>query len=126
MSLRRAVVLSIDRLGAAWLGPYGNTWVETPSFNRQAAQSLVCETFIADSPHLGTVCRSWWTGRHAMQPDRDDQLLPAIAQAPGGQSVLITNDPAVAETSLAASFSRRIVRPAPDMSVCATEIEETG
>src|SRR5690242_5650374 len=101
MSIRRAVVLSIDRLGAAWLGPYGNTWVETPSFKRLAAQSLLCETAIADSPHLGTVCRSWWTGRHAMQPERDERLLPAIAQAAGRQSILITDDSDVAEHRLA-------------------------
>ena len=38
---RRAVVLVIDRLGAGYLGPFGNTWIDTPCFNQLASQSLL-------------------------------------------------------------------------------------
>ena len=55
MRFEHVVVFVIDRLGASWLGPYGNTWLETPHFNRLAAESLVCETAIADSSDLAPV-----------------------------------------------------------------------
>src|SRR5437016_2134466 len=119
MRLSRAVVLSIDRLGAAWLGPYGNTWIETPNFNRLAAESLLCETDVADSPDLAVACRAWWTGRHAMQPEKSDPTLPAMAPTADGQSVLITDDSGVAADLLANSFSRRVVGEWPAATTCA-------
>src|SRR5437763_16415865 len=108
MSCTRAVVLSIDRLGAAWLGPYGNTWIETPNSNRLTAASVLWEAAIADSSDLAVVCRSWWTGRHAMQGESPQRTLPAMTTSAGGESILITDDSAVAEHRLASSFSKRI------------------
>jgi hypothetical protein len=40
MRANSAVVLSIDRLGAGWLGSAAMAWLKTLSFNRPAAQSL--------------------------------------------------------------------------------------
>ena len=68
-----AVVVVIDRLGAGWLGPYGNTWLDTPNFNRLTARSLLCETVIAGTPDLAGSCRGYWTGRHAMAPEDDSR-----------------------------------------------------
>jgi arylsulfatase A-like enzyme len=66
MSLRSAVVIVVDRLGAGFLGPYGNTWLDTPAVNSLASRSLLVETVIADSPVLADACGSYWTGRHAL------------------------------------------------------------
>ncbi|HUE73558.1 MAG TPA: hypothetical protein VMP01_21960, partial [Pirellulaceae bacterium] len=62
MSLRSAVVIVVDRLGPAYLGPYGNTWLDTPAFNALASRSLVCETVLAQSPQLADAYRAYWTG----------------------------------------------------------------
>ena len=80
--------LVIDRLGAGWLGPYGNTWLETPNFNRLAAQSVLCETVVADSPDLVTAYRAYWTGRHAIAARcrRPRRSLPAAGRGRGRAS----------------------------------------
>ena len=79
-----AIVLVVDRLGAGFLGPYGNTWLETTHFNRLAAQSLVCETAWADSPALDAAYQAMWTGRHALEPAPDlDAALAARAARQG-------------------------------------------
>src|SRR5947209_11349079 len=88
-----AVVVVIDRLGAGWLGPYGNTWLETPNFNRLAARSVLGETVIADTPDLAGSCRGYWTGRQAMEPDEEGRLaLAELATAGGATTVLVSDD----------------------------------
>jgi len=52
MHRKNALVLVIDRLGAAYLGPYGNTWIDTPNWNRLAAESFLFDFALADSPRL--------------------------------------------------------------------------
>jgi len=126
---KTAVVVSIDRLGAGWLGPYGNTWLETPHFNSLAARSLLFETVLSDSPDLMQSCRAWWSGRHAMQPDTiadgGARSLPQLAAAAGARSLLITDDPAVARHPLAAEFGelQRVEQPAQRRNQ--VEVEET-
>ena len=86
---------SIDRLGAGWLGPYGNTWLDTPNFNRLAAQSLLVRDgngrfarFDASLPRL------------LDRPARDAaggcagvSRLPNLAARGGARTVLVTDDP---------------------------------
>jgi hypothetical protein len=62
---RNAIVLMIDRLGSGFLGPYGNTWVDTPALNRLASESLLFETAIGDSTRLDQIYDSYWLGTHA-------------------------------------------------------------
>ena len=127
MRVKRAVVLVVDRLGAGWIGPYGNTWLETPNFNRLAAESLLFETAIADSPELAKHVRSLWTGQHAAA--HGDSALPslaALARRAGGTATLLTDESAVAEHSLADDFSARHVLPAPMARDSAESIEQTG
>ena len=62
---RSAVVVVVDRLGAGFLGPYGNTWLETPFWNEMADQSVLFEQAITDSPDLARIYRSYWQGVHA-------------------------------------------------------------
>ena len=55
-----AVVLAIDGLGSKFLGPYGNTWIETPAFNQLAAESLLIDGLFVPSTDRLHVCDSWW------------------------------------------------------------------
>ena len=120
-----AVVVSIDRLGAAWLGPYGNTWLPTPHFNSLAARSLLIETALADSPDLSQSCRAWWSGRHAMQPDAEGISLPKRAAVAGARSLLITDEPAIARHPLAAEFGELQWVEQPAERGNQVEVEET-
>ena len=65
-----ALVLVIDRLGSGYLGPYGNTWIETPAWNQLAACSLLVETALGDTADLATLYHSYWQGRHAFWAGR--------------------------------------------------------
>lgn len=57
---RKAIVLSIDGLGARALGAYGNSWYETAHFDRLAASGLLIEQLYATDPEsiatLGGAC----------------------------------------------------------------------
>jgi arylsulfatase A-like enzyme len=108
---RSAVVIVVDRLGAGFLGPFGNAWVDTPELNRLASQSLVCETALADSGGLPTIYRSYWTGRHALEPAGQETSLSDLARAAGLRARLFTDEPAVAEHPLAAGFAERTLAP---------------
>src|SRR5687768_3020986 len=124
---KSAVVLVIDRLGAGHLGPWGNTWLQTPQFNRLAAQSLVCETTLADSPDLSSALRAFWTGRHALEPPAEQSpSLPARAREQGAQSLLITDERLVSEHPLAADFGDQVFVEPAGAGGCAARLEETG
>jgi sulfatase-like protein len=126
MPVTSAVVLVIDRLGAGWLGPYGNTWLDTPNFNRLAAHAVLCESILTDAPDLNSVYRSYWTGRHPLEPiDAAAAHLPALAETAGAETVLLTDDSQVAQHALAATFSQRRVVPQTDASKNAASIEQT-
>lgn len=126
-TMRSAIILVIDRLGAGYLGPYGNTWLPTREFNRLASQSLLCETVLADSPDPALAYRAWWTGRHAREPSPTPQfLLPQAARDAGLTTVLITDEPLVAESPDAAAFAQRIVLPAHSVTLAAGELDQTG
>jgi arylsulfatase A-like enzyme len=123
MLAKRIIVAVIDRLGAGWLGPYGNTWLDTPIFNRLAARSALIETAIADSPDLATIYRGYWSGRHALEPfDEPQASLPALV---GNSSLLLTDDPHVAGHPLSASFGERRILPAEGVVHSAEEIDQT-
>jgi arylsulfatase A-like enzyme len=118
------VILSIDRLGAGWLGPYGNTWLDTPNFNRLAAESLLIETAISDSPELDAVCRSLWTGLHAAAPQRDAVSLAAAARK-SGTARLVTDEPRLIAHPMAGQFSEQRLLETTRLTELATQIEET-
>jgi arylsulfatase A-like enzyme len=99
------VVIAIDRLGSGWLGPYGNTWVETPALNCLAAESLLSEFAISDAHDLATVYRSYWSGTPSWQ--RRLNGSPAIAQlarSRGYETLLVTDAEEVAHHPQACDF----------------------
>jgi arylsulfatase A-like enzyme len=122
-----AVVLVVDRLGAVHLGPWGNTWLETPHFNRLAAQALVCETAFADAPDLNSALRALWTGRHAWEPPAEKGYsLAARARDHGVKTLLITDDRSVTEHPLAEAFDEHLFVESPAAVRSAPRIEQTG
>lgn len=123
--LPSAIIFVVDRLGAGFLGPYGNTWVETQSCNRLASEGLLCEFAVSDSPSLETVYRSYWTGRHAMDGRPAEETLPGAATKAGLKTILLTDEPLVAEHPLAAGFAEKILLPSEEVATAAKEIEET-
>src|SRR4051794_16893481 len=51
----KLLLLTIDALQPAYLGPYGNEWFDTPSFDALAARGLVFDQHFAASPGADTV-----------------------------------------------------------------------
>ena len=104
-----AICLVIDRLHLGYLGAYGNTWIETPQFDRLASQGFVFDQFLIDSPHLEFLCRSYWQGVHALAPaeaGREQVPLPSLLGERGPKTALITDEPRVAEHPLARAFDQ--------------------
>lgn len=120
-----AIIFVVDRLGSGFLGPYGNTWVETQSCNRLASEGLLCEFAVSDSLTLETVCRSYWTGRHAMDGRPADETIMSVAAKAGLKTMLLTDEPRLAEHPLAAGFAEKMLLPAEEVAAPATEIDQT-
>jgi len=149
------IVLVIDRLGAGWLGPYGATWIDTPNFNRLAADSLLCENALADSPDLEQTYRGYLLGEHALasQAGRNawNQLRAALGsteqsllheapeRAPAAQvswleratqsglpTSLVTDDPQVSRFAACQTFNEHIVLPQPSAERPADDVDDTG
>ncbi len=62
MPIKKTLILSIDGLGTRDLGAYGNTWIETPSFDRLASAALLFEHVVANSPQLELSLAAMLTG----------------------------------------------------------------
>jgi Sulfatase len=122
-----AVIVVIDRLGAGWLGPYGDTWLDTSSFNALAARSVLCETVIADTADLAGGYRAFWSGQHAMEPQTKGRTaLAELAAAAGAASVLVSDDREVIEHPLASQFADQRLLPEVSAAKSAETIEQTG
>src|SRR5579862_2941592 len=59
-----AIVVSFDRLPESFLGCCGNSWIETPNFDRLAAQSAVFHQHFAEDAASATPHHAWWSGRY--------------------------------------------------------------
>lgn len=119
-SNQSAIVLTIDQISASLLGPYGNTSVETPQFNRIAASSLLFENALAHGVRLDEACDRWW-GRN--QNSEQEGLFERLRNS-GFDSVLITDDAQVAEHP-AADFDHVILLETKQVEGAATELMDT-
>ncbi len=139
--VRNALVLVTDRLGSGYLGPYGNTWIDTPAWNRLAARATLFETAIVDSPDLLQLYRSYWHGCHTMSVSQGNDppaLVERLRTGRSGtgsseagstevdpvESWLITDERLVAEQDVAQEFDQRVVLP-PGDDRTAEVLEET-
>ncbi|MCE5266760.1 MAG: sulfatase-like hydrolase/transferase [Planctomycetaceae bacterium] len=123
-----AVCLVIDRLHAGYVGAYGNTWIETPSLDRLASESLLLDQAMIDSPDLQRLYRSYWQGWHALCPElppASRPSLPAMLRQAGVATALLTDEPLVARHPLAEDFEELIEIDRPWQAKTAAEIEQT-
>ena len=103
---KNAIVVVLDRMSAGYLGPYGNTWLATPAWNRLASQSLLFEHAWVDSTDLGSLYQSYWRARHALVSDvhaPGGTLFDWLRDGAGVRSTLITDEWEVAHHPLASS-----------------------
>lgn len=119
--------LVVDRLHWGYLGPWGNTWIDTPSFNRLASQGFVLDQFHLDSPQLDRLYQSYWLGRHARRSPISDVAagLPGRLAAAGIETVLVTDEPLVVRDPLATPFSRTVELEGADPRRLAVTIDQT-
>ncbi len=115
---QNVIVLSVDRLRAAYLGCYGNTWIATPALDRLATESFLCDEAHAAGPKLADFFRDAW-GVH-----RDVNLLAQLT-ASGVRSLLLTDDHEVADMGGAMGFDEVVELPAGASIAAAEELEET-
>ncbi|MBX3413581.1 MAG: sulfatase-like hydrolase/transferase [Pirellulales bacterium] len=124
----RALVLVIDGLQPAYLGCYGNSWVGTPELDRLAAESFVLDQAYLDSTSWQSLYRSYWEGKHAWQQREGEPNGVSLVdrlRAAGVTTALLTDDPAIADQSLAGDFDDILLVPAPRVDQAAESIEET-
>jgi len=108
------------------VGPYGNTWVDSPTMNRLASESLLYETAIADTVCLDTIYRSYWQGVHAVAPRSESPVtLPREAAAAGIEMLLLTDSERVAQHPLARDFSSGTNLAQTDAPTPAATLDET-
>ena len=123
-----SVCLVIDRLHAGHLGTYGNSWIETPSMDRLAAEGFVFDQMLIDSPGLERIYRSYWQGRHALYnrkpPDEPATLAESLREL-GVHTALISDDTTVARHPLAAGFEETIEIDPPWQAQVAEDVEQT-
>ena len=122
-----AVVLVLDRLGSGYLGPYGNTWIDTPAFNRLASQSLLVEYALVDTPCLDTLYRSYWHGGHAMCSPSSDRgpNLSSVLHESGITTVLLADEALVVNHDSAVSFDERLFVEPKSSPTAARELNQT-
>jgi arylsulfatase A-like enzyme len=107
---RSAICLVIDRLSAAYVGALGNTWIHTPAFDRLAAQSIVFDRAMIDSPSLDAVYESFGAGNAAGRNSAStteasrERWLPELCRAHGIPTLLLTDNDNVAAHRVASAF----------------------
>lgn len=122
------VCVVIDGLHAGYLGPYGNSWIETPNFDRLAAESVVFENAFVDGLAIESVCQSLWSGTHAA--DRSSTtgetgtVIGHLRDA-GLASTLMTDSSSVSAIAGIAGFDDVIQIPVCEPSVPAGSIGDT-
>ncbi len=122
------VCLVIDRLQSGYLGAYGNTWIETPHFDRLAHRSFLLENALIDSPDLERLYRSYWQGWHALcpaSPPESRPSLPSLLRAGGATAALLSDEPRLSRCASAADFDELIEIDPPWQPEIAGRIDET-
>jgi arylsulfatase A-like enzyme len=104
--MQNVIVLVIDGLQPAWLGPYGNTWIPTPHFNQLATQSLALDRYWQTSPTLAGIYHRWWgtSSEHSLS-------LPGVLEDSRRKTILLTDDPSVTQWPAAEAFADQMVVP---------------
>ncbi len=107
----------VDGLQPAYLGSYGNGWVETPHFDRLAAEGFVFDQAFVGSPRLASFHAGAWHGLSTSAPPAAHEKaisspassLPAMFRAAGYRTVLLTDEPRLNDLAAADAFEDRVV-----------------
>jgi arylsulfatase A-like enzyme len=119
--------LVVDRLHIGYLGTYGNAWIETPAVDRLGAEGCVFDQCLIDSPQLERLYRSYWLGRHALEPLElsDDRSLARLLAEAGVGTTLVTDAAEVARHGLAGDFGEVLELAPADAEQSADRIDQT-
>jgi len=105
------LIVSVDRLPAWMLGPWGATWVPTPTLCRLAAAGLVCDRLLVRSTDPADTLRELRDGRlpgfEAAAEGRRGPLVAAAAR--GWQLAVVTDVPDQCEPLLEPSPGPEVV-----------------
>ncbi len=112
-----AIVLSVDRLRAAYLGCYGNTWIATPAINRLAIEAFVFDEAHAAGLELHDFFRAAWTTEGL-------GLIQRVAPL-GRRTALVTDDASAARWAAAEGFDEVIELPGASATHAAADLEAT-
>ncbi len=99
------IVVVCNGLHLGFLGPYGNSWIETPNIDRLATEGIVFDNHFPENLTTLPTRRSWWTGRYSFpDPDsgwtplrHDEPILPDLLWNQGVHSALISDVPMLRE-----------------------------
>ena len=120
-----AVIISIDRLNALMLPPYGNTLIDTPCLNLLASESLVFDFAISESPDELGGLNSIWLGSHPLyKQSSHDGHITTLAYA-NVHTTLLTDSATVAESEAGSQFARVINIETPNAEELAASPAET-
>ncbi len=123
-NLNTAIIITFDQLGAHFLGPYGNSLVETPHFNRLASQSLLFDFAFSNELDLNRWFDRIWSDQGPTAGSREQAAWTDAVNQLGYESVLITDDPQVAAHRFA-KFDRVISIDQPEVQTAASDLSET-
>lgn len=112
------VCVVVDRLHWGYLGCYGNTWVATPAVDRLASEGFVFAQALAESTDLAETYDCYWRGTSVLQsrlnaPHAPSPTLIERARGSGKRTILVTDEPLVAEHSAGAAFDDVVELEAP-------------
>lgn len=99
------IVIACNGLHLGFLGPYGNSWIETPHLDRLASEAIVFDHHFPENLTTLPTRRSWWTGRYGFaDPDQgwtplrcDEPILPDLLWNRGVRTALISDVPFLRE-----------------------------
>jgi arylsulfatase A-like enzyme len=93
-----AIVVTFDRLPESFLGCCGSAWVETPNFDRLAAQSALFHQHFAEDLSRDATRHAWWSGRYECRAGAAKSaapLLPALLADKGVTTRILLEGPAL-------------------------------
>jgi len=123
--MRTAIVLVIDGLGAKHIGPHGNTWIETPAFNRLASESLLIQNLYSSFAGFQQTYQSLWRGKAEVTGDLAGTDLISDLNSRNISTRLFTDDAELTDLPLSSSFAHQMEMEAPTGVNLADEWDET-